>query len=162
MQGSARIRLAAELHLDTLPPVIAARITETVETGLDPVTGSVLARRRRRFGALVLDDRTEIADPATSAAALAAAVSLDALPWTDAARQFQARVALIGGLEPNWPDLSDPTLAATLETWLAPHLHGTTRLAALDKLDLASILRSLLPWDQTRRLDALLPVQAVT
>ena len=49
MQGSARIRLAAELSLDNLPAVLLARITETVETGMDPVTGSVLARRRRRL-----------------------------------------------------------------------------------------------------------------
>ena len=159
MQGSARIRLAAELSLDNLPAVLLARITETVETGMDPVTGSVLARRRRRLGGLVLDDRTEVADPTEIAAALAAAASLEALPWTDACRQLQARVALLARLEPggDWPDLSDPTLASTKADWLAPHLLGITRLAGLERLDLHGVLRGRLSWEQTRRLDTLLP-----
>ena len=159
MVTGARIKLAAELDLANLPDVVAARISETVETGLDPTSGSVLARRRRRYGALVLEDRTEIADPAETAAALAEAATIAALPWTDDIRQFQARVALMRGVDPggDWPDLADAVLAATRQTWLAPHLHGLSRVAALDRLDLASILRGLLSWDQARRLDAALP-----
>ena len=62
--ASARIRLAAPLDPADLP---ASRITETVESGFDPVSGSVLSRRRRRLGALVLDDRTVPADPEDTA-----------------------------------------------------------------------------------------------
>ena len=51
LKAAARIRLAAPLDPDTLP---ADRITEQVETSFDPVSGAVLARRRRRLGALVL------------------------------------------------------------------------------------------------------------
>jgi ATP-dependent helicase HrpB len=159
MVTGARIKLAAELDLANLPAVVAARITETVETGLDPTTGSVLARRRRRFGALVLEDRTEIADPAETAAALAGAVNIAALPWTDDVRQFQARVALMRGIDPagDWPDLADATLAESRQSWLAPHLHGLSRLVALDRLDLGGILRGLLSWEQARKLDVALP-----
>ncbi len=92
LKASARIRLAAPLDPDTLP---AARITEQVETSFDPVSGAVLARRRRRLGALVLTDRTEPTDPVEVAAALARAVAAEGLrplPWTDAVRQLQARV----------------------------------------------------------------------
>ena len=78
-----------------LPASLAARVTETVETTFDATSGAVLARRRRRLGTLVLEDRTERADPGDTAAALAQALTLDALPWSDAARQFQARVALM-------------------------------------------------------------------
>jgi ATP-dependent helicase HrpB len=155
--GGGRIRLAAALDPATLPPAIAATVTETVESGLDPVTGSVLARRRRRLGALVLEDRTEPADPAATAAALAAAAPIAALPWTDAARQLQARVALMRLLEPDaWPDLSDAALAAD-RAWLAAHLYGSSRLADLQKLDLAAVLRSSLTWEQAARLDRDLP-----
>jgi ATP-dependent helicase HrpB len=156
--GAARIRLAAPLDPAALPAAIAARITETVETAFDPVAGAVLARRRRRLGALVLSDRTEPADPEATAAALAGAISLDALPWSDSARQLQARVALIRSLEPEgeWPDLSDAALAAD-RAWLVPHLDGRTRLAEVEKLDLAAILRGLLRPEQARRLDRELP-----
>jgi ATP-dependent helicase HrpB len=159
MKGSARIRLAAVLDGSDLPAVLAERVTEQVETGLDPATGSVLARRRRRLGALVLEDRTEAADPAETAAALAAAVTIAALPWTDAAHQLRARVALLRGLEPEagWPDLSDEALAASRAEWLAPQLHGQSRLAAVDKLDLHAILRGRLDRALAARLDRELP-----
>ena len=42
----------------TCRPRSRPRVTEQVEAGFDPVSGSVLARRRRRLGALVLSDRT--------------------------------------------------------------------------------------------------------
>lgn len=158
-KGAARIRLAAPLDPRSLPPAISARVTEQVETGLDPVSGSVLLRRRRRLGALVLEDRTAPAEPAEAAAALAEAVDIAGLPWSEPARQLRARVALMRGLEPDagWPDLSDAALAASRQAWLAPHLHGLTRLAALDRLDLHAILRGWLGWPLASRLDAELP-----
>ena len=98
LKASARIRLAACLDPNALPSFLAARMTDQVETTLDPVSGVVLARRRRRLGALILGDRTEPADPAEVAAVLARAVAADGLrplPWTDQTRQFQARVAVM-------------------------------------------------------------------
>jgi ATP-dependent helicase HrpB len=153
MKLSAQIRLAAPLD----PAHIVARTTVSVETGLDPATGSVLARRRRRLGALVIEDRTEPADPAETALALAKAANLPSLGWSDSARQFQARVALMRSLEPEgWPDLSDAALAAD-RAWLADHLHGLSRLADLQKIDLPPILRATLSWEQATRLDLELP-----
>ena len=153
MKLSAQIRLAAPLD----PSHLMARSTVSVETGLDPVTGSVLARRRRRFGALILEDRTEPADPAETALALANAANFASLPWTDNARQLQARVAILRGMEPDlWPDLSDTALSAD-RAWLADHLHGMSRLAGLEKIDLHAILRATLTWEQASRLDRDLP-----
>jgi len=156
MKAGARIRLAAPLDPANLPAVLAARVTETVDSGLDPVTGSVLARRRRRLGALVLEDRTIAADPADTAEALASALDIDRLPWSEAARQLQARAALLRSIDPELPDLSDAALAAD-RAWLTPHLHGFSRLADAEKLDLHAILRGLLDWAQSSRLDRDLP-----
>ncbi len=154
--ASARIRLAAPLDLADLPP---DRITETVESGFDPVSGSVLSRRRRRLGALVLEDRTVPADPQETAFILADAIGRkpDALDWSDAARQLQARALLLRGLDPDIPDLSDAAMAASTRDWLAPHLLGTAKLADAAKLDLHAILRGLLSWAQASRLDRDLP-----
>ena len=162
LKASSRIRLAAPLQPDALPPALAARVTETVESGFDPVSGAVLSRRRRRLGALVLSDRTEPADPAALAEALARAAvagGLAALPWTDAIRQLQARVGLMRALEPEagWPDLAESALAAAAADWLAPYLTGMARLADLARLDLAGILRGMLPWALAARLDRELP-----
>ena len=154
--ASARIRLAAPLDAADLP---AHRITETVESGFDPVSGAVLSRRRRRLGALVLDDRTVAADPHETAATLAGVVGRDlgVLGWTDAARQLQARAGWLHGVDPAVPDLSDATLAATVADWLAPHLLGIARLAEAAQLDLYAVLHGLLGWEHASRLDRDLP-----
>jgi ATP-dependent helicase HrpB len=147
MQGSPRIRLAAELD----PATLAG--TETVETAFDAATGSVIARRRRRLGALVLEDHTETVDPARAASLLAEVAARDAsaLPWTPTARQLQARVALMRGLEPEiWPDLSDANLA----DWLEPALAGVLRLSAVD---VEAALRTHLPYPLDRQLESQLP-----
>src|SRR5690242_6524426 len=159
LKSSARIRLAAHLDPDALP---AQRITEQVETSFDPKSGAVLVRRRRRLGALVLADRTERADSTEVTDALAqaaAAEGLRSLPWSDAARQFQARVGVMRQLEPDngWPDLSDKALTENVLEWLAPQLDGMSRLADLGRLELLGILRGLLPEPLARQLDLGLP-----
>ncbi len=159
LKASARIRLAAPLDPAALPPALAAQVTETVESGYDSATGAVLSRRRRRLGALVLEDRTAPAGPAETALALAQAAGADlaALNWTEAARQLQARAALLRGLDPSTPELGDAALAATARDWLAPHLHGISRMAGVAALDLHAILRVRLGWEHAARLDRDLP-----
>ncbi len=156
LKSSAQIRLAAPIGIEDLP---AAQITETTESGYDSVSETVLSRRRRRFGALVLEDRTIPADPAETARALAGAAGrrLDALPWTEAARQYQARAALLRALDPGIPDLTGPALAAEVQDWLVPHLDGMTKLSALQDLDLHALLRARLGWEAAARLDRELP-----
>ena len=150
LTSSPQIRMAAPLDPAQLPEILSERITETVETGIDPTTGSALARRRRRLGALVLEDRTEPGDPA---AALARAAPLR---WTDQARQLQARAALMRTIDNSFPDLSDHALTED-RSWFLPHLHGLTRLAEVARLDLETILRGLMTWEQSSRLDRDLP-----
>ena len=159
LKGSARIRMAAVLDPETLP---AERISEQVETSFDPASGAVLARRRRRFGALVLSDRTEPVAAREVAALLARAVAaqgLKPLPWSEAARQLQARVAVMRGIEPDagWPDLSDEALVAGVTAWLEPAIGGMSRLDELGRLDLVAVLRGLLRWQLAQRLDEALP-----
>jgi ATP-dependent helicase HrpB len=160
-KNSALIRLAAALDPDKLPPSILAGVTETVESGFDAASGAVFSRRRRRFGALVLDDRTVPADPSAVAATLAGVIGgkMALLPWTDAARQLQARAALMRGIDPDFPDLSDAALAASVQDWLAPHLAGIARLPEVAAIDLVGVLRGVLGWEAARRLDRDLPTE---
>jgi ATP-dependent helicase HrpB len=160
MKTSPRITMAAALDIAELPASLAARIKETVETSLDLVTGSVLARRRKCLGALVLEERSAPPDAADAAVVLLEAVRGDPsrLPWTDAARNLQARLSLMHGLEPDiWPASDDASLIARLEEWLLPHLHGLTRLSDLASLDLSAILLDRLEWTLRNRLDKELP-----
>ncbi|GAA0580829.1 ATP-dependent helicase HrpB [Craurococcus roseus] len=161
----ARIRMAAPLGREALEARFPDRFVREEGAAFDARAGGVLARRRLRFGPLVLEEEPiPAADPAVLASALAAAVAergLRDLPWKDAARQVQARVGWMRKAEGEavWPDLADGALAATVQDWLAPHLHGRTRLSELAALDLPAILLGALDWDARRRLDAALPAR---
>ncbi len=160
MKTSPLIRMAASLDPAALPATLKAQIKETVETSLDPATGSVQARRRKSLGALVLEERSAPPDAADAAAALTAAVRADParLPWSDETRNLQARLRLMHGLEPDaWPASDDDSLIAALEDWLTPHLHGLNRLADLASLDLDTLLLNRLDWSLKNRLDKELP-----
>jgi ATP-dependent helicase HrpB len=133
------------------------------EIRFDPREQAVVARRVLRLGALLIREQPlAAADPDRMAAALCEGIrgrGLAVLPWTEAARQLQARVAFLRSTDPDgWPEFSDTALLATLEDWLAPWLAGLRRLADLARLDLAAILRARLDRGQVQLLDRLAPV----
>jgi hypothetical protein len=144
--------MAARLDPQALPANIESQVTESVESGFDEASGAVFSRRRRRYGALVLEDRMVPADPDAIASTLAGVVArrIGMLPWTEAARQLQARAALARSLDRTFPDISDDALARGAQDWLAPRLAGMTRLAELARLDLLSVLRDHIGWDDCR------------
>jgi ATP-dependent helicase HrpB len=160
----ARIRMAAPLDRAALEARFPERLRWVEGAAFDARAGAVLARRRLMFGPLVLEDHAlPSADPATIAAALAQGIAergLRDLDWSNAAKQIRARIGWMRRAEGEaWPDLSDEALVATAAEWLAPHLHGRTKLAEAKALDMVAVLRGLLPWDQQRRLDAALPAR---
>jgi ATP-dependent helicase HrpB len=57
-----------------------------------------------------------------------------------------------------WPDWSIGALTASLDDWLAPYLPGATRRTDLERVDLATVLRSQLPWPEGAELDEVAPV----
>jgi ATP-dependent helicase HrpB len=164
-KAEARIFLAAPIARAEIESMFAERIETTDAVEWDSRAEAVAARRQRRLGALVLDDRLLAApDPERVFAAMldgVRAMGLGALPWSDAARSLQARVAFLRRLFPDdgWPDLTDPTLAATVESWLTPYLAGITRKAQLARLDLAAILAAQVPPALLGRLDRLAPAR---
>jgi len=126
---------------------------------------ALVARRETRFDRIVLDSRSAgRVDPAHAAQALTEAVAelgLDALPWTEGLRQWQARVLAVRAWMPELelPDVSDAALLATLPTWLTPAFSGRTRLDALDESTLGEALKSPLPWAQRQLIDRHAPVR---
>ena len=123
------------------------------------------ARRESRFARIVIDSRPAgKVDPAMAAQALTAAIAdlgIAALPWTDALRQWQARVQGLRAWMPELglPDVSDATLLATLDDWLRPAFAGKTRIDALSEAELGEALKSGIDWNARQLIDRHAPTR---
>ena len=85
-----------------------------------------------------------------------AAQGLDALTWTDAARDLRARLGFLHAvLGDPWPDVDDAALLERLDEWL--DISAVRRSADLRRIDVHAALRRLLPWPAATRLDELAP-----
>jgi ATP-dependent helicase HrpB len=171
MEGSGQadglIHLASAISPDMLrsefpDAVIRQRVVEW-----DRQQGRVVAREDERYGSLVLNSRPvspsideirgELIRGVTTGPGLAA------LNWTGESEQLRTRIGFIARLFPDegWPDLSDAVLLATLEQWLGPALSGLNSLSRLAAIDLQPLLKGLLTWQQSRRLDEGAPTHVV-
>lgn len=149
----ARIFLAAPITLAEIEELYADRIVDEQVVRWSLRDNAVIARRRRRFGALLLEDKPLTRpDPEKVKEALLEGVRSRGLPWTDELRAWRQRVAFLHGLDGSWPDLSDAALIESLEDWLAPFVDGATR-----RIDFAAALKALVPWDRQRQIDSLAP-----
>ncbi|GAB1722985.1 MAG: ATP-dependent RNA helicase HrpB [Nitrospira sp.] len=157
----ARILAAAPVRLQDLERYCAAQICSVDLLEWDDRSESVRARRQRRFGQLILEDRAaHEPDQAQVTAALLTGLrraGLAALPWTKEQQQWRARAAFLHRVDPAWPDLSNDSLTKNLEQWLGPFLSGLTSLAQLRRIDLQAPLDSLLTWQQRQELLRLAP-----
>jgi ATP-dependent helicase HrpB len=146
----ARVFLAAPITLAEIEELYGERIVD--EEIVEWRDGSIVARRRRRFGALVLEDKPiNKPDPEKVKAAMLAGLRQRGLPWTDELQAWRQRIAFLRHVDESWPDLSDEALLRSLD-WLEPFVDGATR-----RVDLASAVKALVPWDRQRQVDALAP-----
>ena len=164
-QPLSRIYKAAPVSREDLfnDCVALLQTNECVEW--NTTTQSVIARREKRLGELILEEyRLSQPNPELILAALLTGIrsqGLACLPWTKTLRNWQARVQFLRQtMEPEvvWPDVSDNALLKTLETWLAPYLIGISSFAQLKKFDLTWPLQSLLSREQRGSIDALAPI----
>ncbi|HET9764925.1 MAG TPA: ATP-dependent helicase HrpB, partial [Casimicrobiaceae bacterium] len=160
----ARIHLAEALTLEDVRAAFGSQIVAEDVIEFDDATGSVLAHRQERIGAIVLRETAlERPDRERVRTALLDAIrrrGLAALPWPAAARQLRERIAFVGRHEPDWPDISDEALLRTIEHWLGPMLDDARRVSDVERVDLTSALASTLDWRRRRALDELAPTHA--
>lgn len=159
----ARIRLAIEISEAELLALYGDQIVWREFCVWSRQKRRVRARRQECFGALVLSDQawSNAPDTALAQAALDGVRDLG-LPWSEAARRFCARVALVRTAHSDFPDLSDDALMARLEHWLLPFMANVRTEADIRALDLLAPLRLLLGRAQIQLLDRLAPAHFTT
>ncbi|WP_227462449.1 ATP-dependent helicase HrpB [Desertimonas flava] len=169
-RSGSRIRLAAAVEAWEIAGVLDD-VVEHRRLEWDRDRDDLVERVERRLDALRLGEEVRAAEPGEETVeALVArvrATKLGVLRWTDTARQLQARLgflratigdaASVAGERGGWPDVSDAALTTSLDEWLRPYLIGATGRADLERVDIAVLLRNLLPWPQGAQLDELAP-----
>ncbi|MFW8625542.1 ATP-dependent helicase HrpB [Deinococcus sp. ME38] len=159
-QAEGRVFLAAPLD----PAALDAGAAWVDAVRWDARTGTLVAQRERRFGALVLEARPLRDLPAQARVdALAGAIraeGLHLLTFSPEAQALRDRVGSVRAWRPDetdWPDLSDAALLDTLEDWLGPHLGSARSREDLGRLNLLPAMQARLPWPLPARLDELAP-----
>lgn len=156
----ATIRSAAPLD-ETLATEAAPSLLRD-EAQVTWAGGRVVARRISWLGSIELSS-TPISNPPRTLVAAAVRDGLDRegltlLGWSEAAVGLRARLAFLRAtFGPPWPEVSDEALIAGLDTWLGPDLERVHGAGGLQRINVATALRRLLPWPQAGRLDELAP-----
>jgi len=157
--AQGRILLAAPITLAEIETQFADQIEAETDIVFDRSAMALRGRKRRRLGAVTLNEATMAIKPDGETARILAdgliAAGLDRLPWSKALTQWRDRVMFVRAAEKDssWPDLSDKALAESSEQWLVPALADRTSLASFSASDLSDAMMALLPWDLRARLD---------
>lgn len=163
-QNQAVISSAAAWSLDALLTDWQDQLSWQLQVEFDEHQGRFIAQKQLRLGALVL--RRQQAEEQVTASLRQQAWQeyiqkrgLAVLRPTAQFEQLQHRLALAHRLQPaaGWPDCSDESLLASLADWLGPYLGEVRHLAQLQQLDLTSLLRHQLSYQQQQQLADLLP-----
>ncbi|CAN5437035.1 ATP-dependent helicase HrpB [soil metagenome] len=160
----ATVRSAAPLDESLALEAAPSLLTE--DDSVSWVDGQVVARRTRRLGAIELSSAAITDAPrALVAAAVRDGLARDGLallPWSAAATSLRRRMAFLHAtFGPPWPDVSDDALLADVDGWLGPDLARIRGARDLQRVDVTSALRRMLPWPQAGRLDELAPERVV-
>lgn len=158
-EGEGIIQLASAIEPQALRRYLPQHLHTQNIVRWDTTQQAVVAQREERFGELVLQSAA-LSDPDVETLRDAMldgirSMGLESLPWSSAAREWQARALSLRQWcpEEDWPDVSDTALLSTLADWLGPYLEGITRRSHLARLDLLEILKARLDWRQGQRLE---------
>ncbi|WP_327087979.1 ATP-dependent helicase HrpB [Nonomuraea sp. NBC_01738] len=153
--ASARIRQAVEIDEATARGVLPVTVEEEVVWRVPPGgrRGDVAARAVERLGAIELAT-TPLRGADVREALLYGLRTEDVLTWTQEAKTLRDRLTFVHrALGEPWPPMDD--LIALADRWLEPELSRARRRADLERIDVASSLRRLIPWNQ--RLETVAP-----
>ncbi|MCG5220143.1 ATP-dependent helicase HrpB [Streptosporangium sp. KLBMP 9127] len=156
--ASARIRQAVVIDEDTarlaVPPTTESEVSWRVPPG--GRRGDVSARTIERLGAIELSAvPLRAPDPVLLREALLYGLRTeDVLTWSKEAVALRERMAFCHrAIGDPWPPMDD--LISLADRWLEPELGRARRRADLERIDVTSALKRLVPW--STRLDAVAP-----
>ena len=162
--GQLTVRLASQISLEEITNTFAAQIKQQDIANFDNKSGRIIAKRQTSLGAIVLSDqplKQEVTAESISAmwCSLVMKKGLSFLSWQAKDLALKARWLWLNKYFPEYDlvVIDDELLLAKLTTWFAPFVGGIKTKAQLDKLDLSSMLLSLLSYQEQKILKQAAP-----
>jgi ATP-dependent helicase HrpB len=162
LAGQPTIRLALPLDVAALETALPDLFRTRRETVWDDEALCVRVFSVKAIGSLTVERKPATLRPGDDSASLLIAAirkrGLASLNISPGQLKFLRRIQFlhVHGCE-GFPDCSEQHLLDTLETWLAPHLDGVSRLDKLAALDYRSIFSAMLPPKAQSTLNSLAP-----
>lgn len=160
--AQGRILAAAEITRADVEDQLSGAIEQKDECFFDRASRQVRARKVRRLGAVIFEEkplpRPRGEDAAKALADGVRELGLQALPFSRDGTQFRERIGFLHRTigEP-WPDVSDEALLARLDEWFVPFQGNASGLDAVEAGSLSEGLRSLIPHAAAQDLGKLAP-----
>jgi ATP-dependent helicase HrpB len=155
----SRIFLAAPLDPDDIRHLaIEKKVLEW-----DHQRGELIARIEKRVGDVILESKIikNISEEERLTILLQAVRENgnELLSWTDEVKELMARINSARKWRPEeqWPEMTKENLLSTAEEWLSPYLTTVKRKDDFRKLDLLTIISSMLPWEKQQQLEKIAP-----
>jgi ATP-dependent helicase HrpB len=157
--GDGKIFIAAPVDENDLGHLATEK--ETIKW--DSERGMVIGVTEKRIAGLILSSKPLASiSPDERIRVLCDVIhdeGLKLIGWDEPQQEWQRRVMSVRSWRPDesWPDVSDEKLLDSLGDWLSPFLINASKRSDLLKLELNSIVQSILPWDMASKLDTLAP-----
>lgn len=159
--SGARIMSAASIRWSEIETLYDDKIEAFTDVRFDPATAAISATKGKRLGAIRLSSAP---DPKPDQAAIEQGLidavrrhGLSILPWSESALALRQRAYFAAQHDCSIFDLSDASLIAKLDDWLAPLITGKRRLDAIDSGALRNALGGLIGYEGSRAIDTLAP-----
>ncbi len=163
-QGVLQVRLAATIDLSQIAQVFAGKIIEQDIAIFDQASGRIMARSQTKLAALTLQEKTSQNTLTKASIAkmwcdLVKQKGLGFLNWQEKDLALKARWQWLNDYFStyNLPDISEKALLASLSDWFSPFVGEIKSTAKLAKVDLSSMLLSLLDYQQQQVLKKAAP-----
>ena len=163
-QGILQVRLAATIDLCQIEQVFSGQIIEQEIALFDQASGRIIARSQTKLAALTLQEK--ISQNTLTKASIAKMwcdlvkqKGLGFLNWQEQDLALKARWQWVNDYfsEYNLPDICEQALLASLSDWFSPFVGEIKSTAKLAKIDLSSMLLSLLDYQQQQILKKAAP-----
>ena len=163
-QGVLQVRLAATINLPQIEEVFEKEIIKQDVALFDQASGKITARSQTKLSALTLEEKNS--QKALTKEKIAAMwcelvkqKGLGFLNWQEKDLALKARWQWLNDYFSayNLPDISDKALLINLADWFSPFVGEIKSLAKLAKIDLSSMLMSLLDYQQQQILKQAAP-----